>query len=809
MRKNVLLPLLGTVLLSLMLWLFDKAYRELNRYADLKDRHDVVLSHFQQLSGEINNAAILDPDLVNAINAREGTALFLTDSNKVIQQLEALKAIVKDTLNRKTTAALDTLIRREIGWLLRSNVPDSIIENTAQERVAAFEKINLLVSAGIARTSYLIDSRKKLVNREIKALRTFMLSFVSLAIGLLVFSTISLTRQRKKTKQKEIELETAFNRVNDGVVSLNTNWEYTFLNDAALITHPLGKEKTIGKRLWDIHPRIKESIFWEKYREAMETKKVVELENYFAPLDTWFAVKVYPADDGVTIFFKDVSDRKKAEHQLSLSLKELNDYKVALDESSIVAITDQKGIIRHVNHNFCRISKYPAEELIGQDHRIINSGYHSKEFIRDIWVTIAHGKIWKGEIKNRARDGTYYWVDTTIVPFLDEQQKPYQYVAIRADITERKSAEENLVRSEKIYKTIASSIPGSVICLLDRDFRYRLIEGDMLEKFGYSRDKLLGNLAADILSPDVYSPIKSSFEKVLAGETVARETNYNGYDVISRYIPLKDEFKNVYAIMTVSIDVTALKKAQHHILELNADLEKKIQLRTEQLKKSNEELEAFSYSVSHDLRSPLRSIIGFSAILEEEYGTKLDAEAKRLTGIIKDNTLKMARLIDDLLTFSRTGKQQLVKTTIETTALVDEVRQQLLQQQENYANIRWNIHPLPLVQADGNTIRQVWMNLLSNAAKYSSTREQPVIEIGCREETENFIFYVKDNGVGFDEEYKDKLFKVFQRLHDAHEFEGTGVGLALVDKIIAKHDGKVWAEGKENEGAVFYFSLPR
>src|ERR1044072_5478298 len=186
------------------------------------------------------------------------------------------------------------------------------------------------------------------------------------------------------------------------------------------------------------------------------------------------------------------------ESALRKSVRESSDYQYALDESSIIAITDQKGIIKHANENFCRISKYSREELIGQDHRIINSGFHPKEFIRNLWATIANGKIWKGELRNKAKDGTIYWVDTTIVPFLDEKDKPYQYVAIRADITERKQVEERIIKSEKIYKTIASSIPGSVICLLDRDYRYLLIEGDMIEKIGYKKDTLLGAKAVDV-----------------------------------------------------------------------------------------------------------------------------------------------------------------------------------------------------------------------------------------------------------------------------------------------------------------------
>lgn len=808
MNKNLSFYVAICLLLMLVLVFFNSSYKALKADTSLINTHHAVHSGFQKLSKQINNAAVLNPDLMVENVPPQNYQLFLTDRREVMGQVTYLKTIVRDSINMQIMDQLDPLIASEISWLLGSNVPDSMVHQKAVPHLRSLLTIDSLISKGIDRTNFLISYRQSRTIQQMKTGRLLIFVFVILSGILLIYTTFVLFRQQSKRKSKERELAMVLNRISDGVVSVDNQWRYTFLNDAAMATHPSEREQLLGKSIWDIHPEMHGTVFWEKYHEAMQSRKVQEIESYYPPMDTWFSVKVYPSEDGLTIFYKDVTAGKKAEERLSRTLKEVEDYKFALDEASIVAITDQKGIIRHANANFCRISKYSLEELVGKDHRIINSGYHPKEFIRDLWVTIANGKIWKGEMRNRAKDGSIYWVDTTIVPFLNEQGKPYQYIAIRADITSRKAAEERLMRSERIYKTIASGIPGSVICLLDKDLKYFLIEGDMLENLGYSKDDLLGNRAQDVLPADVFKEVKRDFDHVLSGRSVVREANRMGYDVISRFIPLKDEHNEVYAIMTVTNDVTRLKDAQRNITELNRNLEKKIAVRTEELRKSNEELESFSYSVSHDLRAPLRGIIGFSAVLEEEYGKQLDAEANRVIGIIKDSAARMGQLIDDLLAFSRTGKQSLQKTTVNTAGMVNEVVQEMLKLAENRQDINLTIEDLPLLYGDQNTIRLVWTNLLSNAVKYSRTRDHPLIHVGSFTKDDEQIFFVRDNGVGFDEKYKHKLFRVFQRLHDSAEFEGTGVGLALVERIISKHQGRIWAEGKPGEGACFYFTLP-
>ena len=221
------------------------------------------------------------------------------------------------------------------------------------------------------------------------------------------------------------------------------------------------------------------------------------------------------------------------------------------------------------------------------------------------------------------------------------------------------------------------------------------------------------------------------------------------YWVDTTIIPFLNQDGKPYQYVAIRTDITGRKKAENELQELNEELEQKVIERTAQFETVNKELEGFSYSVSHDLRAPLRGIVGFTAMLEENYTSQLDDEAKRIMAIIRRNTLKMGRLIDDLLAFSRMGKQELVKTKIDTGVLVREIVDDLLQQHKDPERITWEIHPLPPVKADLNTIRQVWINFISNAIKYSRNNQAPRIEIGSYLNEGQIVFYIKDNGAGF------------------------------------------------------------
>ncbi len=252
----------------------------------------------------------------------------------------------------------------------------------------------------------------------------------------------------------------------------------------------------------------------------------------------------------------------------------------------------------------------------------------------------------------------------------------------------------------------------------------------------------------------------------------------------------------------------ALRRSEEQVLLLNAELEKRVSLRTAELEAANKELEAFSYSVSHDLRAPLRHVEGFIDMLQTQAGPGLNEECLGFVNTIARSARQMNQLIDDLLAFSRTGRTEMFDIAVDMAALIETARRDLASEMAG-RKIVWSIGPMPGIIGDPATLRQVVLNLVSNALKYSRPRVETRIEIGAAESALETIFYVRDNGVGFNPQYVGKLFNVFQRLHSAAEFEGTGIGLAIVQRIIARHGGRTWAEGRMDEGASFYFTIPK
>lgn len=454
-------------------------------------------------------------------------------------------------------------------------------------------------------------------------------------------------------------------------------------------------------------------------------------------------------------------------------------------------IVNEQGLIEMVNRQVENLFGYSRNEITGkaveilipEELRSVHT-QHRRGFFREARVRPMGAGA---ELKAVRKDGSTFPVEISLSPIVTETGLLVS-ASVR-DITERK-------KSEQKFRSLLDSAPDATV-IVDEKGIIQMVNHQAETLFEYARAEMIGHPVEKLVPGDLRE------KHVQHRAAFSREPKVRAMGVGLELHAVKKtgaRFPVEISLSPIETEEGILVSASVRDISLRKELEN-------ELKKSNQEMEAFTYSVSHDLRAPLRGIIGFTAILEEDYSSRLDDEAKRITSVIKSNAMKMGLLIDDLLSFSRMGKKELIKTQVNMSALVKEVVDEMAGDNK-MSSVQWKLGMLASVNADIGTIRQVWINLISNAIKYSAKKENPCVEIGSYPENGQTVFYVKDNGVGFDDRYKHKLFKVFQRLHSAEDFEGTGVGLALSEKIISRHGGKTWAEGKEGEGATFYFSLP-
>lgn len=628
---------------------------------------------------------------------------------------------------------------------------------------------------------------------------------------------------RASEARKTAILETSL----DAIVSVDHKGQVREWNVAAEKIFGYHREEALGKSLE--HLIVPENLT-EKYLPGLTDYLMTGVGSLIGrpvevlarrksgeqfPIDLTFTQIPASQPPLFTAFIRDITDRKQGED----ALKRSETRKTAVLESALDAIIsiDQQGKVIEWNPAAEKIFGYSRELALGRDMLELIEPRSTAELQRKglaRFLQTGRGRMFNQRTEAMAMraNGAEFPVELTITRIPGDG--PMVFTIFIRDITDRKRTEEALRKSEERFRLLVEGVEDYAIYLLDTHGRITTWNAGAERIDGYRAPEIIGRRFHRFYTPEDCERKKP--DQALAVATAEGRfqdecwhVRKNGTQYWASFVitALRDDAGKLYGFSKIARDITKRKQSEDEIRRLNSELERRVQERTSELQALYQEMEAFSYSISHDLRAPLIHIAGFVEMLRAEIGDKIDEKSRRHLQTICDSTESMGRMIADLLSLSRIGRAEMHKIPLSLNDTVRDVQRELLLQAKK-RKITWNISDLPEVFADPILLRQALLYLLSNAVKFTRPREEAAIEITAETTPHEHIVSIRDNGVGFDMKYAAKLFGVFQRLHGASDFEGSGIGLANVRRIIQRHGGRTWAESTVDHGATFHFTLP-